>query len=691
VLDTPASSPSRQREQVAARSVGRERSRLPRLLFLASVAAALLPVVVAVVRAVARGWLPIGDNAYFAIRARDVLTEHHPLLGTWTSASISAGTNFNNPGPLLFDLLAGPAKLHDEVGVAVGAALLNCLALLGIAWFAHRRGGPLLGTAAMAVSAALAWSMGSELLFDPWQPHSLLLTFFLLLVLTWSIACADRLAIPFAVAVASVVLQTHLSYGILIAALAVWAVVGLATALHRMRRDAPERWPERRRSFLRAGAATVVVLALAWAQPLVEQVTARDDGNLTRLLANVGDTADDTLGSGRGVGVVAEVAATPPWWLRPSFGEALQPSSAAPLVPGTTVRYPDLPSAPVAAALVALLLGAMAGGALLARRRRDRIPSRALGTAAAALVASVVTAVNMPISGLGVAPHQFRWAWPVAAFVTLALIVSVLRLLAPGRNTTFGTVVAFVLTVLVATLNLPTHNSGAGPAGDDRAIPVVRELNRQMVSLEGQGPVALDLRGIRYAEPYSGPVMAELQRRGVPFGVRNDEAMVRQLGSGRRLEEPTPRLLIREGDVAVAGVDGTRRVALVLGLTGQERRELDQLREGLRTHLESLSQFPLNERGAEVLALPEQADNARRVGSGDIGQLFATGAVTYLVEQGMLDLDEPWSERAERFAVLQDRWNHETVGLFLAPPEVSSRDDTDVAGEGDAQGVAGTS
>ena len=62
--------------------------------------AVLLPIVVAVVRAVANDWFPVGDNALLAIRAADVGTRHHPLLGSWTSASLALGTDVNNPGPL---------------------------------------------------------------------------------------------------------------------------------------------------------------------------------------------------------------------------------------------------------------------------------------------------------------------------------------------------------------------------------------------------------------------------------------------------------------------------------------------------------------------------------------------------------------------------------------------------------------
>jgi hypothetical protein len=66
----------------------------------------VLPIVVAVVRALVHGWFPIGDAALLAIRAYDVGTSHNPLLGSWTSASFALGIDVNNPGPLYPDLLA---------------------------------------------------------------------------------------------------------------------------------------------------------------------------------------------------------------------------------------------------------------------------------------------------------------------------------------------------------------------------------------------------------------------------------------------------------------------------------------------------------------------------------------------------------------------------------------------------------
>ena len=76
-------------------------------------AMAVLPIVVAAVRAIAQHWRPIGDNALLYIRVVDVGTKHHPWLGSWTSASLSVGENMNNPGPIYQDLAAPFAKVFS--------------------------------------------------------------------------------------------------------------------------------------------------------------------------------------------------------------------------------------------------------------------------------------------------------------------------------------------------------------------------------------------------------------------------------------------------------------------------------------------------------------------------------------------------------------------------------------------------
>jgi hypothetical protein len=297
------------------------RSRASGGLAAASVVAALLPILVATVRAVRDGWLPIGDNAFFAVRALDVGTSHHPLLGTWTSASIAAGVDVNNPGPLFFEVLAGPARLFGSAsGLAVGAAALNAAAVVGIAVVAWRRGGALAAAAAMVPTALLLWTMGSELLFDPWQPHSLLVPFLLLLVLVWAVACGDLAAVPWAVLTASLLLQTHLTYAVLVPLLAAWALVGLVLASRRRAGRDPGRRGRERARLLRTTGLSVAVLVACWAQPLYEQLAGEGEGNLSRLARSTGaDT--DTVGLATAARLVAAVVGAPPWILRPSFRE----------------------------------------------------------------------------------------------------------------------------------------------------------------------------------------------------------------------------------------------------------------------------------------------------------------------------------------------------------------------------------
>ena len=112
---------------------------------IAAVVIAITPLVVATVRALARGWVAIGDNGLILLRAEDVATANHPLLGTWTSASLTAGRNINNPGPLWFDVLAPFVRIGGpSVGLAVGVMVANIAAIVGAAWAAQRRaaGGP---------------------------------------------------------------------------------------------------------------------------------------------------------------------------------------------------------------------------------------------------------------------------------------------------------------------------------------------------------------------------------------------------------------------------------------------------------------------------------------------------------------------------------------------------------------------
>lgn len=633
-------------------------------LFVASIAIALVPVAVATARAIHDGWIPTGDNALFAVRARDLFSiTNLPLLGTWSSASVNAGMQLNHPGPLYLDLLAAPARIVESgAGVAFGAALINAVCIVAIAFFAYRRGGALAGTLAMAATAALCWAMGSELLFEPWNPHSAMLPFALFLVLVWSMTCGDLLAVPVAAGVGSLVVQSHLSYALLAPLLALWGVFGLVLWARGTRRNRPGAWPDLRRRLLTSAGIGGVVLAICWIQPLIEQFTSEGSGNLTRLAHSATKSNADTIGFGVGTRVVATVVSLPPWWFRPSLHDAFAQGWRA-------------PSLALAVLSLLVVVAVLAWCALGARRRRDRVALWAIGTAAFGLLAALLTAAQGPVTVFGqVTPHTFRWLWCLGAFVFFAVALAIARRFATGGGVRAQPIalvsVVAVVTLVFAALNLPYADEGLGPNSQEYAIPAAHDLARRMGTLDDRGPFLIDgLFRAGFADPYGAAVIAELQRRGISF-VAHDPVLVRQYGPARRFDGDNARaqLLLRTGAGARDAPPGSRRVAVGEGLTRAERRELTRLERVIRGYLEA-GRLRLNERGQAALErgeLPELA--AFQNQSADAQALLDSRELELMTGRGYLVLDGPWARRLDRYADLQQRADRETVALFVAPP-----------------------
>jgi hypothetical protein len=119
---------------------------------------AALPIVVAMGCAVAQKWTPLGDNAYVGIRAYDVFTGRTPLVGQRSSgASTVLGDTAYSPGPLLFWLLAIPARLPDGTFLALTMGAVNVASVMGTVALALKRGGwPLAFATALAIPLMLA-------------------------------------------------------------------------------------------------------------------------------------------------------------------------------------------------------------------------------------------------------------------------------------------------------------------------------------------------------------------------------------------------------------------------------------------------------------------------------------------------------------------------------------------------------
>ena len=639
-------------------------SRVAFRLFLASIAIALVPVGVATARAIRHGWIPTGDNALFAVRARDLFSlTNLPLLGTWSSASVSAGMQLNHPGPLYLDLLATPARVVDSgAGVAFGAALINAVCIAAIAFFAYRRGGALTGTLAMAATATLSWTMGSELLFEPWNPHSAMLPFALFLVLVWSMACGDLLAVPVAAGVGSLVVQSHLSYALLAPLLGLWGVLGLVLWARGTRRDQPAAWPDVRRRLVTYAGIGGVVLAVCWIQPLIEQFTSEGSGNLTRLADSATKSNAETIGFGFGTRVVATVVSLPPWWFRPSLHDAFGPGWRA-------------PSIALAVLSLLVVVGVLAWCAWDSRRRRDRVATWAIGTAAFGVLAALVTAAQGPVTVFGqVTPHTFRWLWPLGAFLFFAVAVTIARRFAGRRSGRSGEPVALmgifvVATAVIAALNLPYADEGLGPNSQEYAVPASHQLATHMGGLEGRGPLLIDgLFRAGFADPYGAAVVAELQRRGITF-VADDPVLVRQYGPARRFNGHNARaqLLLRTGAGVQDAPPGSRRVALGEGMSRGERRELTRLKSEIGAYVDA-GRLRLNDRGQAALARGE-LPNLAAVQSKTAGAqaLFDSRELDLMIRRRDLVLDDTWARRFARYDDLQRRFDLETVALFVAP------------------------
>ncbi|HET9730355.1 MAG TPA: hypothetical protein VFR41_13070 [Acidimicrobiia bacterium] len=624
--------------------------RASRWWLVAALVAAVGPMLYAGVVAVARHWVPIGDNALFAIRARDVFTRHPPLLGTWTSASLTTKIDFNNPGPLQFDAFAIPTTIFGSggVGLAIAVALVNALAAGAVVMLAFRRGGALLASVAAAIVAILAWTLGSAVLIDAVQPNSLLLPFLALLCCAWAISDGDLPVLPFAVALASMIVQAYVTYVYLVGALSIWIAIALVRRVRRL--QGGDQWPELRARLRRIGIVSAVVALVCWIQPLVQQFFSDGPGNITQMLRNLRQ-APQPVGVHDGTRAVAQILAVAPMWFRPALREYFE------LGPAQNVTFRvAVPALAVLTAVLVLLTRA-------AYTRGAHTSGRALVTALVALVGGLVTAWRIPLGALGITAHVFLWLFPLAAFIWFAVagfLASRLTRVRPAVVSGFFIAAAIVF----GALNLPTSDQGASSPA--RAIPVARDLANQVRRAHIHGPVLVDMFHSRFGDQYTTALFAQLQADGVRF-VSDDRGLLFQVGFARRLRPGAARvrLVLREGDDAAQPEPNGQLIARHDGLTTAERSELQTLKETLRDYITAQG-VHYNHRGltAEFRLLAPPIDDPL---AHDADQIFAARTIVPLVEHRYVTFPKPWAQRFARYAWLQRRADDDTVAVYLVP------------------------
>lgn len=588
-----------------------------------AVVVALVPIVVAVARHSGGRWIPYGDNALLEIRIRDVFSiEHFPLLGTWSSASLTAGTDLNHPGPLLFLVLAVPVRVFGGgTGVALGVGLLNAACIVGCAVVARRVRGVTGALVICAVSAVLGWTMGSTMLTDVWQPHVLMFPYLFALVLAWAVASGHvRFVVPLA-AVCSLLLQTHLGYAFLVPTLVLVALVGAFAVTRDVRRLL--RW---------TGIAAGVTVVL-WLPPLVEQLFG--DANMSRILSG-GSSESPTIGGSLALRLLGAVVALPPWWSRSSFADTIVATRYD--ADGVSVSPPGLPGVATAVVGIILVVAVLVAVGILARRRADRAGVVGVVVALSMTLVGLVSLTISPIGALGLTPHQMRWLWPLGAFIVFVAAAPLIAVAAQRRPEITGASLLLV-TAVASVACLPAYVQPAGPETTPEVIPGTLDLADDLSTYRPEGPVRFETGNLRFAEPWSAVVMSALQQGDVDFRV-TDAGWARQLGSARASDgDEQRRVVVLEGRQVLEPPSDSILIASTGPLTAAEIDELRLIERGLLDWFER-----------DGVWLTEEAE--RLVDAGTIGftreeierfrtdptWLVQSGAVWALIDRRALDM-----------------------------------------------------
>jgi hypothetical protein len=488
--------------------------------------AAALPVIVSTARGLSADWAPEADQAITATRAHDVLTSQTPLVGAWSTTSNLVGDPTFSPGPLLYWLLAVPVRLPGLAALPLTMAMVSLASVLGVVALAFRRGGrPLMFVTAAAVAIMCA-SLQTEVPREIWPPSAAVMTFTLLIFLCWSVACGEYRLLPLVALTASFAMQCHLAY--VVPSLAVVAVGLVGLTASRGDRSSLRRWT----------LAGLVVAALCWSAPLVDQGLSwagsdRGYGNLARLV-DATQSRDQPVGKKGGAYAVVRAIGVAPWWLR-----APQPLA---------IRAFELFRRPAIGTLVSALVVLGALGALFviaARRRRwDVAAACALALVLCGALGAVTAA--FPNTGGTVFSYGYAswWASPAGMFVWLAVGWSAVILLVPRRA--------------LDSIRVPAPAAALGLAGVLCAAVVVSA---------SQGP---DTQQHLYKP--AGTVIDRVED-ALP-----DPGRVRVAGSSLEFEAPAVFALRRRG--ATVGVDFGEQVGTEYVPVGRTYDQVVDIREG---------------------------------------------------------------------------------------------------------------
>lgn len=522
-----------------------------RRTFAGALGVATAPFVVLFVRSFHVSWGTTGDYSLIELRTRAVGGSHTPLLGPYSRFG------WDHPGPALFFALAAPYRLFSSrgAGLLAGTALIGgCAVVGGVVVLLRAPVSRLVAGFGLLVVAILVHALGPGFLWDPWNPYVIVLPFLALVLLSWWAAIGEDRVLPFAVALASFVIQTHVSVA---PEAAVLLVVSLVSLVASASRD-----PTARRRLRRSIIVAVVVGAVMWSPPVIQQLQPHG-GNLRLLWLFWTKSHHQTLGFTKAARVLASEFSIPAPWI----------TGHEPTIAFTgSLRTA---TAPFPFALLALV-----GAFVVAWRRRDRV-----GLAGCYLAAIVVAVAWVSIARIFGPPYPYliRWVWAAGALCWFASGVALLPVVGE-RIGRFGelwltraiaigaTLVTVVVMVGTFTADAPNSTySNAARVLVAEATPHLRDLPSPVL--------VVTVSGDSSAGAVAGGFVTGSIDRGID--ARYPESFAGSAGSDRVVQKKHAATLIvvaNDSYIATYARNPTyREIAQYDSLTHAQRRDFDRI------------------------------------------------------------------------------------------------------------------
>lgn len=414
-----------------------------RALTTAVVVLYLLPVAASLIAVATDQWHPPSDFAILEAKVRDVGTSATPLVGPFSRFE------FDHPGPLLYYLLAGPYRLlgSNPAGLLVGAVLINAAAVASIALSALRRS-VLFALWVGVLVDLLVWSQAftSSAVLSPWNPYVAVLPFLAFVFACWRLARGDRWALVVAAVAGSFVLQCHVGYLLLVAAIGV-VTAGVAVVRHRHDIGGVP------------VAVAAAVAALLWIPVVADQVGG--SGNLGAIVEWSTSSTEPPLGLDSALRVAGpQLAARSSW----SGATGAVDTFAGGLIAGEVWE-------------VLIPVGALAAALLVALRRRhaslrDLVVLTTVGVITGIVALSRVTGI--------VAAYVVLWLRPLALLVWLCASWGAWTVLAPRVGRAHREVVAATAAVLLLATGAATVATARQPVPNERESLAIEALGAQL-------------------------------------------------------------------------------------------------------------------------------------------------------------------------------------------------------------------